>query len=297
MCDSGQEVDNLLAVGHIDKGVARIGTGLLKNDLFIILLIVLFAFGVRYVSLMDQGITWDEPVYLNSGIVYVYNVIHLDFSHSSWNTSMEHPTFGKLLYGMAVVLLHHGLYDYQSMFISKILSAVMGALTCALAYLIGREFIGRHVGAAAAIILALIPVFVAHNQQAALDTPLALIFTVTMFLFMLAVKRGDWRIYAISAVSLGILVDTKFTGLLIVPVMALFYLIHRFMQRSSGTKQDILLVLAGAIGFTAVAGLTLYALWPWVWNSPSNLVMSVEHSNFAPQEYFLGTLQRATPIY
>jgi hypothetical protein len=246
---------------------------------------------------MDQGITWDEPTYVNTGIVYIQDVIHLDFSHDSWNMNLEHPTFGKFLYGAAVVLLHHGLYDYQSMFIGKALSALMGALTCAMVYLIGREFFTRRVGAAAAIVLALIPVFVANNQQAALDTPLALFFTVTMFLFMLAVKSGDWRIYAISAVSLGVLVDTKFNGLLIVPVMALFYLINRFMRRSSGMKQDTLLTLAGAIGFTAIAGLTLYALWPWIWNSPENLVSSLDHWGYAPQEYFLGTLQAATPIY
>ncbi len=84
----------------------------------------------------------------------------------------------KVLYGIAEVLFNHGNLDIKSVFICKALSAAMGTIACVITYLIGREFFNRQIGTAAAIILAVIPVFVAHNQQAALDTPVATMFTV-----------------------------------------------------------------------------------------------------------------------
>ncbi len=114
-------------------------------------------------------------------------------------------------------------------------------------------------------------------------------------------KNRDWRLYAASAVSLGVLVDTKLNGLLILPVMALFYLLYRYKLWQSGTKpdvKDIMFILAGASGLLAVAGLTLYTLWPWIWNSPDNLLTSLGFwGSHGPQEYFLDTRQAATPIY
>ena len=98
--------DSQPAVGQIDRRAIQASvTGLLKNDIFIILIVLLFAFGVRYMSLMDQGITWDEPIYVDSGISYVHNLVTLDFSHGAWIKNIEHPPFGKLLYGVAAVLL------------------------------------------------------------------------------------------------------------------------------------------------------------------------------------------------
>lgn len=275
-------------------------TDILKNDLFIILIIIIFAFSVRYVSLMDQGVTWDEPIYVQAGIQYIHNIEHLDFNSGDWVSNFEHPTFSKYLYGAVIVLFNNGTYDYQAFVVCKILSAIMGTLTCVLVYLIGREFFDRRIGATAAIILALIPVFVAHNQQAAIDTPIALIFTITMFLFMLAVKKHDVKYYFASAISTGVLVDTKFNGLLILPVMGLFYLLNRYIQWCQGEKIDvknIIRTVAYAFCFLFIAGLTLYALWPWIWNSPTDLSLTLQHWDTTPYEYFLGTLQGPTPIY
>ena len=273
---------------------------ILKSELFIIVVIIFFAFSVRYVSLMDQGITIDEPTYVDAGIQYIHNIEHLDFSSDAWVANFEHPTFSKYLYGIVIVVFNNGIYDYRAFVVSKTLSALIGTVTCVLVYLIGREFFDRRTGIAAAVILALIPTFVAHNQQAAIDTPLALIFTITIFLFMLAVKKHSIRYYIASAVSLGVLVDTKFNGLLILPIMALFYLMYMYLEWQHGKKMDKKRHLSHrgiCHRFHFIAGVTLYALWPWVWNSPTNLQLTLQHWDFTPQEFFLGTLQGPTPIY
>ncbi len=272
----------------------------LKNDLVLIVVIVLLAFCVRYISLMDQGITWDEPVYVHAGITYINNLVQLNFSSGAWSENMEHPTFSKFLYGIVLVLFNGGADDFRAFIVAKTLSALMGTLTCVLVFLIGREFFDRRIGVAAAVILALIPEFVAHNQQAAIDTPLALMFTVTMFIFLVAVKKKDWRYYGLSAASTGLLLDTKFNGLLILPIMAIIYAIYRYMQRSSDEKIDarnVMFTVAKAACFLFVALLTLYMLWPWIWDSPANLQSSLAHWDQRPVEYFLGTVQGAGLIY
>ena len=268
----------------------------LKNDLVLIAMIMLLAFCVRYVSLMDQGITWDEPVYVHAGITYIHNLVQLNFSSNAWSENMEHPTFSKFLYGIVLVLFNGGADDFRAFIVAKTLSALMGTLTCVLVFLIGKEFFDRQIGAAAAVILALIPEFVAHNQQAAIDTPLALMFTVTMFIFLLAVKKKDWRYYGLSAISTGVLLDTKFNGLLILQIMAIIYAIYRYRQWSSDKRIDarnVVLIVGKAACFILVALLTLYMLWPWIWDSPANLQSSLAHWDQRPKGIFHRTVQGA----
>jgi len=62
----------------------------------------------------------------------------------------------------------------------------MGALTCGMVYLIGREFLGHKTGFAAGIILALLPTFIAHTQVATLESPLAMFCTIAVYFYMLS---------------------------------------------------------------------------------------------------------------
>jgi hypothetical protein len=283
-------------------------------DILLVILVLIFSFGVRYVNIAAPGITWDEPIYVHAGITYINNILHLNFVDTAWSENSEHPDVSKFIYGAAVWLFNGGIYDYNAFIVSKIMSAIMGAATCAIVYLLCAEFYDRRIAISAAAILALIPDFVAHNQMAAIDGPLTLFFAVTLYLFMMAVKKDSIRYYIASAISLGVLIDTKFNGAFAIPVMIAFFIIHRYKNTDANKKirelihfkhnlPDILkkvdkyLPLKPAGYFFAIMLATIYVLWPWIWYDPLDLGRTLKHWIVSvPTEYFLGVNQ-AAPIY
>jgi 4-amino-4-deoxy-L-arabinose transferase-like glycosyltransferase len=291
-------------------------TLLLKDrylDMILIALILIFSFYVRFISLSDPGITWDEGYYVHAGITYVDNIFRLDFTHPAWNENIEQPPVGKYLYGATIWLFNGGLYNYDAYIVSKATSAMMGAVTCVLVYMIGIEFFDRRIALVSAAILALMPDFVAHTQIAALDAPVALFFTLTIYLFMKALKNNNPGYYIASAVSLGLLIDTKFTGILAIPIMVILYILQRLRDPSVAKeaeavanagkkllplhKIDTYLPIIPIACFFAITAFTMYLVWPWVWNSPYNFGATLKHWTLAvPREYFFGHLQ-PTPIY
>ncbi|HEY3422524.1 MAG TPA: glycosyltransferase family 39 protein, partial [Methanocellaceae archaeon] len=198
-----------------------------RFDVLLIVLILIFAFALRMYGLMDVGLTYDEPITVASGIYYIHNLEAQNFSPDVWAQNMEHPPVAKYIYGIANLLFNGGGFSYNTYAVAKSASALMGALTCVLTFMIGRELYDRRVGLAAAFILSLTPVFLAHTQIAAIDAPIVFFFTLTLFLFIAALRRNRLPYYAASAVSLGLLVSTKFNGILILPVMAILYLLFR----------------------------------------------------------------------
>jgi hypothetical protein len=298
-------MDGLYPLKNEKKTNALLSVAARHKDLILIVLVIILAFTVRYYDIMGAGITWDEPFYVHAGITYVNNLMHLNFSQAAWIENTEHPPVSKYIYGIAIMLFNRGAYDLNAFFVSKVVSAAMGTLTCVVVYLIGREFFGRRIGAVAALILSLIPVFLAHNQQAAIDTPVALLFTVTMCLFLMAVKHGSKAMYAASAVSFAIMFDIKYIAVIILPILAIVYILHRREQlskegmRAAGLKETIGLYMPPIkhlIVLGAIIAVLVYLLFPWIWLNPINLGRSIFFWKFTPYEFFLGQEQRA-PIY
>ncbi len=254
---------------------------------------------------MDAGITWDEPVTVNAGIQTVVALSHFGFNSPAWWLNYEHPPLGKYIYGICIWLFNSSNYDYNGFFIARLASALMGAATCLLIYLIGRDYFNRPAGAIAAIILALIPDFVAHTQIAALDSPIAFFFTLAMFLFMLAIKKNRPIYYGASAVSLGLLIDVKLNGLLILPVIGISYLLYRLtvasredlknseplrQRRLISTLFDRYISPGPFIAFCLIVLLTVISIWPWLWTNPiQHLSLTLGHwAETHPKEYLLG---------
>lgn len=271
-----------------------------KRPVIILFLIIfVFAFSVRYVNLMGEGITWDEPVYVHGGIAYVDSLMHLNLTSEAYSFNLEHPPVAKYLYGAAIWAFNGGKEDLNAYVVAKVVSAFLGAAACVLTFFIGWEFFNGRIAFISALILALIPDFVAHTQIAALDGPVAFFFTLTMALFMMALKTKSKGYYIASAVSLGLLIDTKLTGLLILPVMALLFIARRYPGPHDNVAGMIrhYLPLRYILGFIIVAAATAFIIYPWAWGGVGDLKQTLDHWNTpAAAKYFLGSIQQA-PLY
>ena len=169
----------------------------LKTDAIFVILIALLAFGIRYMSLSDVGVTSDEQIYVIAGLDYVHNVQQFDLTGTAWLVNMEHPPVAKYIYGTAIWLMQgFGDLNYNMFVIAKTASAVMGMLSCVVVYLIGRDFFNRKTGIAAALVLALVPEFIAHTQTATLESPLILLVSLTLYVFMWSLKKNSGDYFA-----------------------------------------------------------------------------------------------------
>jgi len=80
----------------------------MKNNkfpkVFIIIIVVSIAFGLRTHAAKNLYIDYDEPVYLQAAIEYTNYIRNNDYTWLAWSdTNYEHPPFYKILYG--VILL------------------------------------------------------------------------------------------------------------------------------------------------------------------------------------------------
>jgi len=278
-----------------------------KNDLIFIAIIVLLAFSIRYVSLNDNGITSDEPIYSLIGVYYVDDLLHLNFGSENWAKNLEHPPLSKYIYGAASYLVNGPAHTEDVFPVAKLASLIMGVLTCVLVYLIGRDFLDRNTGFAAAVILALLPTFIAHTQIAALESPLAFFVTLTVYLYLLAMKNENRNLFIASAVAFGLVMSTKYNGALILPVLGLFYLIYRLSQFKAREGRLDLTTIRANLGtlvpvksvliFLGLAVIMFFVFWPYLWSNPiAHLQQSLAHWSAPMSEYFLG-VKVTPPLY
>jgi len=237
-----------------------------RQNVLLIIALFLVALSFRLWDLNATGVTWDERVYFRAGSHYVRALLNLNFDPKIWAENAEVPPVAKYIYGAANLLFAKG-EDYTA---SRILSAIMAALTCIIVYLVGKEFFKKRVGILAALILAFLPPFVAHGKIAAIESPLALFFTLTVYFFLQGIKTGNQRKYFLSAIVCGVALATKFTSLLLFILVFLIFLLAK--KRELLRKKEIAVPLA-VIFFPALSFLTLVALWSPFWSGPFSQLM------------------------
>ena len=176
------------------------------------------ALGVRLVDLNGAGETSDEWAYSGAGRIYVSNIAHGYWESAYWHTNEEHPPIGKYLYGLVSHL--SGTDSYSPL---RATAAGLGALTVLLVWRLGVRYMGGRAALFAAVVLALLPAFVAHGKVAALDAPSAFLATLSAFLFIRsfdfagrldqAAARNGYLLGAAFVASLAF--STKFSNVLV----------------------------------------------------------------------------------
>lgn len=256
----------------------------MKNNKLVILIplfIFLVAFGIRLYGLNFQGETWDEIAYYNASHQYLSNVKHLDFNSDHWNANKEHPPIAKYIY--AFFSINNYLKAETDFTSGRVASALMGALTVLITYLIGRDLFSRKVGIVSAIILMLLPYFIGFNKVYGLDTPTVLSFTLTVWLFLRAVKLNSNLYYLLAVISLGFALGIRLNNLLLYPLLFLIYLIffgRDIFKNSQGLWRIFMFLL--------IPPLIFYLTWPWLWQNPMvHLNLTIGHWGEV-KEIFLG---------
>ncbi len=144
----------------------------------------------------------------------------------------------------------------------RILTAVLGALTIPVVYLIGRRLMNRQVGLIAALLLAVSPLHVINSHYITTDVPATLFMTLSFLFTLRVLENGAHRDYAAAGMLAGLAASTKYPGgLAITALIAAHFL--RGRRTFEGTKL-LTGLLAGTLGFLIGTPFALLDVGAWL---------------------------------
>jgi 4-amino-4-deoxy-L-arabinose transferase-like glycosyltransferase len=261
----------------------------IRVDIALCLLLLGGSFAFRTWDMDVVGQTWDEDVYWTAGRNYVQNLLSADIRAESWSWNHEHPALAKWLYGPATLIDE----DFHA---ARLVAVFIGALTCVVVFLLGRDLISRRVGFLGAALAAVTPHIVGHHKIIGLETPTGLFYLLTVWLFFKGLRRGgNTRWYLLAAVSAGLALATRLSNLSLLLLMLLLYVVAHRAQ----IKEQRAFPVSITLGLVPLCVLLLFlGLWPYLWDNPlGHLGKTLSH--WKPDiflEHFLGKRQEP-PIY
>ncbi|MBL4636460.1 MAG: glycosyltransferase family 39 protein, partial [Kofleriaceae bacterium] len=236
-------------LAQINRQHALVGAGLFALALL-----------VRLYGLGDAGQTWDEDVNWSAGRNYITNLLNLDFSESSWKWNYEHPPVMKYLAGIGAQFTD----GYTG---SRAVSAVLGALACALLVPIGQRLYGLRVGVLAAVFAAFSPHLIAHSKVVGHESPTVFFWALAIWLSLRAHdKSADvWKLHkrmAVIGIVLGLAIFSRYINGLLAPLVGVILLLG---APPEDRKKTVLLGITILLGAAVV---TCFVVWPRMWSTP-----------------------------
>jgi 4-amino-4-deoxy-L-arabinose transferase-like glycosyltransferase len=235
------------------------------SDGMIALLLFLAATLALTVTAKDIGLTWDEPVYINSGQSYarwVYilvkdplRALQAQTIDTYWTITHEHPPVERLWSGLVWLAARHFFDDITA---NRLGAILLAGLLVALVYLLIAGMYNRASGLFASAALLCMPRFFFHSHLAALDVPVAMTSFALIFLFWKTVNRKGWVWGIPWGIAWGVALATKLNGIFIPFAVVAWILVFR--------RTWVMAIRLFLMGI--VAALTFFILWPWLYFQP-----------------------------
>lgn len=231
---------------------------------------------LQITSILQESQTYDEAVHLTAGYRYWLT------GHFQMNG--EHPPLQKLLSALPLLALRPKLptdpkldgdqYEYARAFLYKgsenagrmlflarlvtiLLTLVLGALVAVTA----RKYFGPAAGLLAVGLFALDPNFIAHGRYVTTDLIAALMYFATVVGWMRYLEKPTARRALYAGLLLGLALGSKFSLVLLVPLLPCLWLLHRWLV--AGDWRQGARAFGIAIGTAALVVALLYATETW----------------------------------
>jgi hypothetical protein len=246
----------------------------------------------------DKSLTWDEPRYIAAGYALL--------TQGEFRLNPSHPPFLQELMALPLLLLEleippqgaeHWLATSnppvgygnaliygsgndvrQIGFWARLPSLLMGAGLVLAIYLWGRRLLGETPALLASALAALSPNLLAHAKLATLDLGSSAFMFAAVWAFWSAARRDRAWAWVVCGLVTGLALLTKFTALLLAPMLALLGFGCLFLSEPSLGWKSLLRGLAsvGVIAFAVVgAGYNLSFDWPAYWRGITSIYVDL----------------------
>lgn len=183
-----------------------------RGDTAVAALLVALAAVVRFWNLDALGLThFDEGAYAETALW----IATFGREGAAFQPVFSPPLFPALA-GAAMALF--GARDFVAIGVS----AAAGSLTVGLVYLVGRAWLSRAAGVAAALMLTGAEYHLVYSRTALTDATFALLFWVALACLYRAVETGERRWYVLGGLATGLCWSTKYHGFLPLALVAVW---------------------------------------------------------------------------
>jgi 4-amino-4-deoxy-L-arabinose transferase-like glycosyltransferase len=266
------------------------------------LIILTLAFIPRFFFIDETSMMGDEVLYVEVGRKYITGLLAQDFSYDLWSLNAGHPPVAKLLIGLTSSLLLPVLGDtvHNLYFSARLASVVVGTLLCLFVYLLGRRCFSEGSAFAASLMSATSPWVVYWSTIAMLDIFVA--FFVTLSFLTLCYLRPSNKSHVLIGFFIGLALGSKGTAVGALTGLALYAMMSMLQDRRRGFQLNLRKVALRSSLVLLSAGLTFFAVWPWLWFDPLNRLMwtvarGVDHMVRGHETYYAGAAYLHVPSW
>lgn len=220
-------------------------SGMLRPESFGRIVLPLLLLGVGMLRLVNLGFidmqAWDEGLYA----VRAWGILRyggwLDqspFAIDGLYSALHPPLY---IWSSAVSFLLFGVNEFAA----RLPSALCGAATTLLVYLIGRRLAGMRIGAVAALLLALNPFVDFYARQAQFDSMLLFFLVLAVHLALVARERPSLLYPALCGAAIGAALMTKlFVAGVMLPVYVAWIFALPAGERGRGVRNLLVMISA-----------------------------------------------------
>lgn len=212
--------------------------------LWVILLLAAFALQAT-TSMVQKSGTWDETAHLPAGYTCLKT--------GDYRLNAEHPPLGKMIAGLPLLFLdldgafetdawregHEWEYGWEFLFSGRndaslaffwgrLLMVLLSLCLGLLIFFWARKLYGNGAALLALFLFAFSPNLIAHGRLTNTDMPIAFFLLLSLFCFDRAARRLTPLSALLAGVTLGLALLAKFSGLLMLPVLAVTALVRLF---------------------------------------------------------------------
>jgi hypothetical protein len=235
---------------------------------------------------MRESVTYDEVAHIGAGVSYwqrldlrldeehpplakaiaalplVLTGVRADYSHSSWRVSerLFSAYAGQLFFGE--MLLKHWNDPKTTLVLARLPMLTLTLLLGWVVFLYAREIGGPWGGGLSTAVYATTPLFLGFGPLVLTDVPAALFAILTLYTAASAWRTPNLRNAVWLGLSLSGALLTKFTGLILLPALALFV-----ATTWPGLRSQRMRAVITGIGVAAIGVYVFYLIFSW--NQPA----------------------------
>lgn len=219
-------------------------------------------------GIRDLTATYDEHTHLPSGYTYLKT--------GDFRLNPQHPPFVKLLAAAPLLLVDpelelrdpawqgpnrdewafgaRFLYTNDTdrlLFWGRLPIVLLSLMLSVYVFVWARQLFGPAAGWASLLLCVFSPTLLAHSRFVTFDAPLAVFYTITLYHFWRWQRDGRWIHSIAGGLALGLALATKFSGVILLPVLLLLLPIC-LLKRHALSVKNILLGTALALLLAAL---------------------------------------------
>ena len=236
----------------------------------------------------DYGVSWDEGTHRQAATANLDYILGNSDALLEWRDREYGVAFQLPLLLIERAL---GLTDSRDIHLLRhILTHLFFIIGGFFGYRLAYRLFDNHLIALFALLLYLLhPRLYAHSFFNGKDVPFFSMFIIALYLVERAFRRDTVGAFILCGVGMGLLTNIRIMGAMLFPAVVAMRGIDFYLAAGGTERRRILLT---GSGFILAAALTLYAVWPFLWDDPGGRLVEtwlrLSHKTNELQQLFRG---------